>query len=1093
MFLIAIPAMGSADTVFIYSSVNNLYGVNLSTQQETYLTTASLSPAVNALASNSTDGLVYYGDNSSIYYWDPALGTGANAHALINNFENGFFQAPIHNINSTGGSFLDGRYYLGSETDNGFIEDVYVLEMSADGRQMVSVQALDIHSACNCTEVQLGGFGDIAVVNEGGGPVMYGSSADLTGTGQGTHAGIWRFDLTSNTWALLGNGNGGQVANSLDGRVYTNIGNSIRELNTNTGAISSQTLMTSSQAIWDFTGGFSYDFGDAPDSYGAATHLVEGAVGSVYLGTTPPDNEPYTLHGGAGGGNGSGDDQAGIDDEDALTVLPDLTVGDSSYELNVRCSGGFVSAWIDLNLNGTFDFVERNGNYPAICQGQNATLTWSGVSVTNAGNSFARIRIANSADEIYKPTGYVDNGEVEDYELRINGSSSSAGNCPAGSVSYVFDSTDVPTPYGGNNSNPVTSTLNIPDSLVITDINVLGVNASHRSQRRLYFLLRHQGTQIQLYGNTCTGNTSFNMDFDDEAASGVACQPANGEVYRPQQSLSAFDGQDAQGLWEMRINSFQRRNTGVLNSWSLEVCAVGQQELVSDIRVGKVVDVIDRIATVNLLIKNAGTAPLTNLQLNDNLDNVFGAGNYQLNSTPQIIAAPAGFIANIAYTGQAGSSLLLASNSSVLQPDEEIQLEFSVEVFYPGTGALETYMNTADVSAVDNAGDTVTDESGTGLDLSTDIDSPTTFSMESVLTISGLVFEDSSFDSQTNHDGVQQPAEAGISGRAVSIVDVATGNQLATAVTAADGSWSASIEPVYAGQPVEVVITPTSTTHFISESPTNVNADVIDGRVIIEPQLNGPANNFVQVGLVKRSTLVLNQAANTVPGSTIEYYHDYAAFTSGNVEFNLSTQNSSQSSSWTETLYHDQNCNNEVDGSDYQINGSLPVNRDESVCMIVSIAVPANSVPGESQQLELAATMYLDDPATTGHGLVFNNRNEDITTVIGTASGNLVLEKSVSNISLGGQPVTQNTALPGHILEYTIAYANTGNGQINDLVINDEAPAYTEVETSSVQCAQTPPVVVCTPNAAGNQLQWLFQGALPAGQGGRVSYRIVVE
>jgi len=189
-----LPMKLMADNVLLYSSVNQIFGVNIDTGDEVFITSASLSPTVNALAVNAEHGLIYYGDNVSIYYWDAALGSGTNSHALINNFDNGFFQAPIHNINSTGGSFLNGRYYIGSEDDDGFIEGLYELTMSAYGRQMVSIRELDLHGACDCNKLQLGGFGDIAAIDGPNGPVIYGSSTDLTNDGQGTHAGIWRYD-----------------------------------------------------------------------------------------------------------------------------------------------------------------------------------------------------------------------------------------------------------------------------------------------------------------------------------------------------------------------------------------------------------------------------------------------------------------------------------------------------------------------------------------------------------------------------------------------------------------------------------------------------------------------------------------------------------------------------------------------------------------------------------------------------------------------------------------------------------------------------------------------------------------------------------
>jgi len=1095
LLLILASSSVLADNVFVYSSGNRIYGVNLTSQQESFLTSASLSSAVNALASNSTHGIIYYGDETSIYYWDPALGLGPNSHALINNFDNGFFQAPIHNLNSAGGSFLNGKYYVGSETDNGFIEDLFELTMSADGRQLVSVVALDIHSACNCSEVQLGGFGDLAVVDEGGGPVIYGSSAELTNNNQGTHAGIWRFELNSSNWTLLADGVGGQAAKSLDGRVFTNIGNSVRELNTSTGVISSQSLMTTSQAIWDFTGGFSYDFGDAPDSYGAATHLVDGSVQPVFLGDVSPDNEPYTLHSNAGGVDGRGDDQTGIDDEDAISTLVDLQVGDSEYNISVQCSGGYVASWIDFNLNGKFDFNERNENHPVQCLGNNADLAWSGFNIASAGNSFARLRVAAKSDDIYKPTGYVDNGEVEDHEITFTGGVSVSGNCPAGSASHIYTSVDVPKSYSGTNNNPITSVINIPDSLVITDVNLLDLQTTQNSQRQVYFVLNHDSDRVYLYGNACWNNTSLNIGFDDEASSNVACLPANGQLYTPNRVLSAFDGSDAQGEWGLQIYNFRRNNSGTVKNWALEICALSTVEPVTDIRLGKVVEVVGRTVTITFLAKNTGNTPVSSVQIADNLDNVFGAGNYQVSVAPQLLSAPAGFSINSNYSGQPSSSTLIDA-SGELQPNDELKIVFSVDVDYAASGVIESYDNQGFVKAIDNFGTTVSDASGTGLDLSVNEDNFTNIGMSSALVVNGLVFEDSSLDVQTSHDGIQQASEVGVAGLAVRILDVATGTQIATAITAADGSWAASIDPVYTGQMVEIVVIADSVSQFISESPISNNSTVVDGRVSIVAQPNSSNSssiNKVFVGLVKRPSFVLDQSANVNVGASTQYAHKYIAKTNGELEFSIDTVNSVQSSTWVESVYHDFNCNAQIDSADIVINGSILVSRDETACVVVVVDTPADGLPGASQQLKLTATMYVSDASATGHDVKFDNVNVDITTLVAESAGNLVLKKSVNNISLGGQPVTQNTALPGHLLEYTIAYSNAGNGVINDLVINDEAPAFTQIESASAQCSQTHPALVCTADTSGSLVKWSFQGNLPAGAGGIVSYQVTVD
>ena len=143
--------------------------------------------------------------------------------------------------------------------------------------------------------------------------------------------------------------------------------------------------------------------------------------------------------------------------------------------------------------------------------------------------------------------------------------------------------------------------------------------------------------------------------------------------------------------------------------------------------------------------------------------------------------------------------------------------------------------------------------------------------------------------------------------------------------------------------------------------------------------------------------------------------------------------------------------------------------------------------------MRLEATFALDDLAASGHGTVFTLRDENLTRVLARDSGRLVLDKRVRNVTAGGTESTANGALPGHVLEYVVRYRNAGTGPIADLVIDDTAPAFTEVLGGSVVCGATPPSLVCTPGVAGAAVSWSFGGALGAGEAGEVRYRVSVE
>ena len=119
----------------------------------------------------------------------------------------------------------------------------------------------------------------------------------------------------------------------------------------------------------------------------------------------------------------------------------------------------------------------------------------------------------------------------------------------------------------------VLSTINVPDSLTIGDVNV-SLNVDHtRDQDLDVFLISPGGTRIELMTDVGGGGNNFTGTIlDDEAATPITSgsAPFTG-TYRPEGSLSEFDGEDAQGNWTLEVNDDKRRETGTLISWSLEI------------------------------------------------------------------------------------------------------------------------------------------------------------------------------------------------------------------------------------------------------------------------------------------------------------------------------------------------------------------------------------------------------------------------------------------------------------------------------------------------------------------------------------------
>lgn len=138
----------------------------------------------------------------------------------------------------------------------------------------------------------------------------------------------------------------------------------------------------------------------------------------------------------------------------------------------------------------------------------------------------------------------------------------------------VYVSTDVPKGISGTS---LTSTLSVPDSFLLTDVN-LSINLSaFESSEHVITLTSPGATSVELFNGNCNGGFDIIMTFDDEAGSGLgSCDDINGDdglSFQPVNPLSAFDGQDSFGIWTLRVDYTGSSFAGdtSLNSWSLDL------------------------------------------------------------------------------------------------------------------------------------------------------------------------------------------------------------------------------------------------------------------------------------------------------------------------------------------------------------------------------------------------------------------------------------------------------------------------------------------------------------------------------------------
>ncbi len=132
-------------------------------------------------------------------------------------------------------------------------------------------------------------------------------------------------------------------------------------------------------------------------------------------------------------------------------------------------------------------------------------------------------------------------------------------------------SIDVPLSIGPDSGSVTVSTMTVEGVGILNDVNVDNLVGTHSYMSDLTFeLTSPAGTTITIMSSSCGGLDDFDINLDDEAPPGAwPCDPAGGGTFRPSQALVVFDGENADGVWTLRITDASNGDGGQLDSWGL--------------------------------------------------------------------------------------------------------------------------------------------------------------------------------------------------------------------------------------------------------------------------------------------------------------------------------------------------------------------------------------------------------------------------------------------------------------------------------------------------------------------------------------------
>jgi hypothetical protein len=305
-----------------------------------------------------------------------------------------------------------------------------------------------------------------------------------------------------------------------------------------------------------------YDYGDAPDTSNTTTagdyqttttrsganapsHAI---VNGLSLGATI-DEDDGTLQ----NITATADDTDGTDDEDGVTFSSTtIRTDDANYSVTVNVTNTEnrnvkLIGWIDFDRSGTFDSDEAVSTSGFSNLSGNQTLTWSSLpsDITN-GTTYARFRLSSDTDLTTSfATGTLDDGEIEDYQLTLQGidygdapdtsSNTSAGNYQTrksdGGASHIISSNltlgssvDADTGSLQNSAATADDTNGTDDETAITTFPTLSSGATSYSISNISI------TNTTGSNATLIGWIDFNRNGQFEATEAAITTVANNAI-----------------------------------------------------------------------------------------------------------------------------------------------------------------------------------------------------------------------------------------------------------------------------------------------------------------------------------------------------------------------------------------------------------------------------------------------------------------------------------------------------------------------------------------------------------------------------------
>ena len=132
--------------------------------------------------------------------------------------------------------------------------------------------------------------------------------------------------------------------------------------------------------------------------------------------------------------------------------------------------------------------------------------------------------------------------------------------------------------------------------------------------------------------------------------------------------------------------------------------------------VAKTATVVAQQVTFDIYLENLGGSTMSALSLTENLDTVFGAGNYSLNGAPSFVDDPGTINLNPGFDGSATTELMGAGSTLAAMDTAQIRVVVDVTTVSNQGAGFGNYVNQVTVSGTAPLGTPFTDISDSGTD-----------------------------------------------------------------------------------------------------------------------------------------------------------------------------------------------------------------------------------------------------------------------------------------------------------------------------------------------------------------------------------------